>query len=295
MDNTVVDAGQAAVAWTFPVLVTLAVLGGALGGLAEFTSKFTLGEKRPKIFERDPTIGRTFLCILNHVLTGIAGAAAAAFVFSSTTWFPNSDTAQHRLWLLTLSLVAGFGARSVLPMVTRRLQRQINELEEEVQESKELAKEVDERSQGRDILARAMALLGSSTPPTQIELNSSSLELSEWIRNHPLDRSATIVASRLCRALKNLDEGVRTLTFFIDRKAAAGQLDTDYADALYQRACYQCLIWAEDQNKNPELLGSGLQDVVESIKYNESNKRAFLTDTDFQPWRTEVEFVKLVS
>jgi hypothetical protein len=288
MGNTPTDH-----AWTFEVLLILAVVGGIAGGISELLARIALGEREIRLYGARAGFISFLGCLVVHAVVGIAGAAAVVFVFSSTTWFPVIDGPQNRIWLLALAVMGGFGARRFLPLVTRQLEKEMEKLKREVEENEERVTEVADRSDGRYMLARAMALLDAGAATTSIDLNSASLEVSAWLRKHPKDRSAAIIESRLSRAVGKLNDGIQALTNFIDAKRQNKEFDRDYADCLYQRSCYKCLAWAKD--KSPDTLASGLSDLKESVKYHSSNAAAALEDIDFAEWKENAEFRQITS
>jgi hypothetical protein len=148
------------------------------------------------------------------LVIGMCGAASIIFVFASTTWFPREDTTQTELWLLTMSVVAGFGSRRFLPMVTKRLERQVQELEEKVEKEHKELRETERRSQIRDAVSRALALVGRDAIATTTQLN------------------ATIVTGRILRKLDELNEAISVHTAFVYAKTKARETDLDYADVL---------------------------------------------------------------
>jgi hypothetical protein len=283
-------------AWNFLTLVALTAIGGAIGGFAELLLRLELvdGEIHCAKHKLSSKVFKTLAWA--QIPIGICGAAAVAFIFSSTTWFPPTDTPIHCLWLLSLSVVAGYGAKRFMAMVSRKLEKDIAALNEEVDQNRERVEQVAKLSESRDMVARAMALLGPPVKATQVELHSSQLELGDWLKKNPCDRTPSIVAGRLFRVANDLGGAIAILSNFLTAKKRANQTDSDYADVLYQRACYRC-VWAQSKGgaAAEELKRSGLEDLRQSVALNPENADAAAQDEDFQPWSGDDDFKAIVT
>jgi hypothetical protein len=240
------------------------VIGGAFGGAADLLARIRLKDGHFQIVDESISGTQFSIYSLIQLVIGMCGAAAIIFVFASTTWFPREDTTQTELWLLTMSVVAGFGSRRFLPMVTKRLERQVQELEEKVDKEHKELREAERRSQIRDAVSRALTLVAPGAAATPTQLNSSLVELREILRKYPKERTVTIVTGRTLRKLGELSEAISVHTVFVYTKTKAHEMDVDYADVLYQRSCYRCLMWPG--NQDPVLKREGLKDLTESVR-----------------------------
>lgn len=274
--------------WSASQVLLLAAAGGAFGGLVEFLAAFQVKEGILKIRGELHSAKLAFQMIIIQILIGICGAFAVLFVFSSTTWFPSTDTAHNELWIVTLSVVAGFGARRFLPIVTKRLEAKINDLEEKIEQERVDTALNFERDRIREIVSQALAVLAPEANPTPTELHTHGMKLRELLKKHPLERLVVIVAGRVNRRLNELNEAINLQSDFLARKENAKQLDEDYADVLYNRACYKCQLW--DTNGDARLIDSGVSDIQLAIEYNRSNRSAVEEDEDFNPWREQPAF-----
>ena len=296
MDPVVVSESAHAAAtslsqWSLSEILEFTVLGGAFGGAADLLARIRLKGGQFQLV--DESISGTQFCIelLIQLVIGMCGAAAIIFVFASTTWFPREDTTQTELWLLTMSVVAGFGSRRFLPMVTKRLERQVQELEEKVEKEHKELRETERRSLIRDAVSRALALVGRDAVATTTQLNASLVELRELLRKHPKERAATIVTGRILRKLDELSEAISVHTAFVYAKTKARETDLDYADVLYNRSCYRCLLWSA--NQDPALKRDGLKDLAESVRYYPQNGPDAAADDDFRRWWQDEEFKQI--
>jgi tetratricopeptide (TPR) repeat protein len=120
--------------------------------------------------------------------------------------------------------------------------------------------------------------------------------LLEVRKTSPLDRKVNLFLGRLHRRRKDYDAAIEAMTFFIREKSQAGQTaDKDYADLLYNRACYSCLraaaLGADDAGKRIE---NALADLAASIAISPENAADAQDDPDFILIKTDQRFVDLM-
>lgn len=97
--------------------------------------------------------------------------------------------------------------------------------------------------------------------------------------------------ARLCRADNDLGSGVEVLDNFIKAKEQKGARDKDYADALYNRACYKLKLWAA--TKNDSFKEQTYRDLEVSISYSPAYKADAFGDEDFKELWKERRFERL--
>lgn len=97
-----------------------------------------------------------------------------------------------------------------------------------------------------NIITKAQQALNPAAPQSQT-LEAIEL-LKGQIAKTPLDRTAVIYLGRLYRRLNRLSDAIGTLDAFIAKKEQASQLDKDYADAHYNRACYFAQGWNHEKD-----------------------------------------------
>jgi hypothetical protein len=245
--------------WSLALIVSFTAVGGAFGGVADLLARLQLKDGFFDLVDERVSGPNFFLALLIQMILGMCGAAAIVFVFASTTWFPREDSTQSRLWLLTLSVVAGFGARRFLPIVTRRLERQIQELEQKVEEERKEIRDTEKRSLIRDTVSRALVLLGRDSKATPTEMNVS----------------------------------LAVHTAFLYAKSKEGEKDLDYSDVAYNRSCYRCVSWT--RTSNPVSKAEGLKDLEIAVRFNAQNGQAAREDEDFKPWWNDEEFLRVTN
>jgi hypothetical protein len=237
--------------------IGLVVLAGGFGGLVQFL--YSLGD----FYLDDSPTGLHWRRGNNHlgtylfgaasitaVLVGIAGALAVWFVIiaANENKFPVPlKDAKDQLYVLGLSVVAGFGSRQLLPSITATLQAQLDKLHaQDMETQSQMARDKVRVS----AISRAQTALASITTPPAARTGAAqglaALQL-------PTDRTVALLQGRLYAANAlhgravdpaiDIDahwaQAITALTSFLQAKGATR--DTDYADALYNRACYECL------------------------------------------------------
>ena len=132
------------------------------------------------------------------------------------------------------------------------------------------------------------------------EIISQLRGVREILAKDKLNRKATILIARYTTEVENtppygLEQAIGQLDEFIDAKRAAGQFDRDYADVLYNRACYASRLFAAlegPEKARPRM--RALSSLAESVKIAPVNAEEAAGDHDFVPLRDDPEFQKIV-
>jgi hypothetical protein len=119
---------------SFWIPAAVAAFGGVVGGIAEYAShiKMTNGAL---LYDEQPlqAADQRVLRLMSAVI-GWAGAWATLFIFVATRWWETeSETPSLSLFVLTLSVAAGFGARRLLPDLVDRLKVQIEQTKQQAE------------------------------------------------------------------------------------------------------------------------------------------------------------------
>ena len=127
--------------WT---AVALICAGGALGGLAAGLIRLNPGKGKLRLDDADHlSDGSVVLAVILSVIVGMSGAAAVQFALifiSGATRLVQGI--ENKLFMFSISTAAGFGARSLLPVLSASLRKQIKSIDERTRETKELASEL---------------------------------------------------------------------------------------------------------------------------------------------------------
>jgi len=261
------------------------VSGGFLGGIFDFFNRFRIEVSKGKIcFQGTKISFCQFLSLgaMNSAL-GIGGALAVQFAMISIGKFQEFKTVEIQMLLLTISVVAGFGGRRFLSLVSSKLEDQIGEASRISQEAKEEAEE-------SIVIAKAVATLRPHA--TISERLEAIKELESSLATNPKDRILTIMAGRLLRKVENYKDAINLLSNFLKHKG--NERDKDYADVLYNRACYKILSYIKDGRRDESLIRSGLEDIKDSIKIAPENAIDAKEDLDFKEVMNTEEFKQIV-
>lgn len=145
------------------------------------------------------------------------------------------------------------------------------------------------------ILAEASSLLQSGGGSSS-SLASVRKALENLLQRNPLDKRAAIILARYeneiagggGKDLNALKRAITVLSRFVNAKREAGQTDKDYADGLYNIACYKALMIAllSEQRADPDTLmntkKSLIVDLKESLRVSPENKYDVASDPDFR-------------
>jgi hypothetical protein len=236
----------------------------------------------------------------SSALIGWAGGWAVLFIFVATRWWEHeAGSSSLSIFVLTLSVASGFGARRLLPQLADRLKKQIEEtslkveqVERTVQVAQGEVKAVMETSNRIDLLSRARAThaIPTSTPG---DIFKSIEELRGLMKADPLDREVVIVLGNLQAKAKQLTAGIAALTRFVDAKVAAGQHDADLSDALFNRACYNALLWkapGTEAHAADEYRKRAIKDCETSFRLVAANLKEAELESDLKPLMQDADY-----
>jgi cell fate (sporulation/competence/biofilm development) regulator YlbF (YheA/YmcA/DUF963 family) len=209
--------------------------------------------------------------MVTAVLVGIVGAFAVAFVIIEVGKFPDTLDLKNQLFLITLSVMAGFASRQLLPSLTETFEKELTRL---AGRQAEFQAQRDQDTLRVNAISRANTALASATTPSAERIAAAQALAALKL---PTDRTVNILQGRLYRAADQLGPAIESLTNFLQAKGATR--DVDYADVLYNRACYECMRNADQD------LQQALTDLRESVRINPANKALAKEDPDFDNFK----------
>lgn len=244
------------------------------------------------IYEMDEealSIKRIFLSAFLSGLVGVGGGFAAALGIILMGELPKSDNNESILFVFSLCLVAGFAARRLLPEMSDQLMDRLSRAEGT---SREALKEAEETS----ILSRARATVGAKR--TGVELDKCINDLVGLRATEPNDRESAILLGRCFRLKGDLEGAISALDSFLKRKEKAKEYDDDFADVLFNKACYLSLLAEPEQGdqKTSEAHAKQAFSVLQrSIEYSPTNLDDAIHDDDLRMVRELPEFQELLT
>ena len=113
--------------------------GGALGGFVDFCRQLHVeGSIRKKTFmvkydEAQLGASSVIVRVLISIIIGIGGAFGVQFVLIMLKSFSSNTETANELLLFSVSIVAGIGARSLIPKISDQLQQQLFKTEQKAE------------------------------------------------------------------------------------------------------------------------------------------------------------------
>jgi hypothetical protein len=226
--------------------------------------------------------------VLQSAAIGTGGAIAFLFFIIAVGGLTNFQTLNEQLRSIAVSVIAGFGARSLLPRMVGHLENQIAEAKTEAVEAKteaekatHSAREALEKSDALDLQMKLIEAAHTNTPEvqwrstlnrTKLLIDSGRAESGHWIN-----------MARVQRWHGLLDEAIAHLELTI-AAFADGRLnkDVNYPTAYYNIACYLVARFKE-RNENSDKV-SALENIDRCLQTS-PNPVAVINemreDTDF--------------
>lgn len=276
------------------VIFLVTVFFGGFGGILQAVNslaqdiKTEKGELNISFFYR-----RTF-DILGAVCLGIGGALAINYFLVAINKLDITNNPKNIMCLIGLNTVAGYLGRRALAGIAGKVERELQAFKTKTIEVEgEIKKEVS---------------LSNALENSYIALNTGIYtDVKDAIKNlvsfreqFPTHRKLAIILGRLYKKLEEFDDAINVLTVFLRNKEKKNEIDIDYAAALYNRACYNTLAYAEAAKiKRPsvshyQLKTNALEDLRKTVGLNPDHKKDAAEDKDFDSIRDDVEFKKII-
>ncbi|RYU62551.1 hypothetical protein EWI61_03485 [Methylolobus aquaticus] len=255
------------------------VAGGALGGIVDVCSRLEYTIDGFK--DSDIPVTRLWTCtsFILSIIVGGGGALALQWVLLGIGKFDSASTPENKIFFLAISVMGGFGARRLLPGLRQALEEQVlqnrrdveevrQENKRDVEEIRQVADTALERASETDSITRALSSFAKEVPLSVA--HESISELQELLEKQPTHRRAAIIRARLFRHCNDIGSAIKVLDTFVRAKELEGEADKDLADALYNRACYNALLYATCRKK--EYFDLARNDLERSIELSAPNR-----------------------
>jgi tetratricopeptide (TPR) repeat protein len=266
----------------FLEILAIAAKSGAFGGLVYVCANVSV-KGRNILFLKEAAFFWPMMLITGvSIIAGAGSGIGLLFALHFLQLLKDDKTPDNILFLISGCAIAGMAAQRLIPSYTRSLESKISSLEYTAEQSKEAAKDAS-------VLTEAQAAMAVAA--TRNDKIVAIGKLDEQIAKTPLDRKLIILRGRLLRRINDLPRAIASLEEFVRRKKEAGQKDTDYADVLYNIACYHAQEWSG--KKTPEYREKALSNLRESVSIAPSNARDAREDQDFQDLYQDAEFVAI--
>lgn len=298
-------------------ILIILIISGAFGGVVstifevidKYKTHFFDEEFRITNFDANYTsitlyyvnrIIQIFFIFAGKASIGIAGAFGAALVGIWIGKVSVIDTVDNKIFLISLSVVAGVISHRLLPQIGQKLEEQL------------LAKkitEVDKKTdsaimQSHNAVEYSAAIAHAETALVRNAYNDipQAIERLNKIRSQfRKDRTLHIYLGRLYRALTEYDKAITVLRDFI--KAVSGKSkislyeEMDLSDAYFNIACYHSLKASNTvvDIEKKRLVSEAITALKSATEIWPGNKEYAKKDPDFDFIKENEEFKKTIS
>ena len=260
------------------------VLGGSIGGVTAVLIRVRLVNDGLLVDELSARSRNLLYLAAFSSLIGSAAALAFQWILIGVGKFQSSTQIEDIMFILATSVVAGYVARGILPMIASQSEKLIGRLES-------VDKKVEDVGKKLESVDKKVEDVEEDLRETSLLMRAVGNELESYLRSHPTDRRSAIILATICRAHKDLGGAIAILDRFSKAKADLQQFDKDYADALYNRACYNLLL--SESTRDAKHKDQAYEDLKKSIEISPPNKVDAQSDEDFRPLWQEDRFKAL--
>jgi hypothetical protein len=221
------------------------------------------------------------------VAIGAAGAIAFIFFIVAVGGLTTFQALAEQLRFIAVCVIAGFGARSLLPRMVGHLEKQVEQAKTDAVEAKTKAETASEAARAAiekvEEVNLNMKLLEAAHPKAPPNLWKESLALAQVAMLEGTAKPVIwINAARVQRWHGSYTEAIKTLTDAINRfESGRLQQDKNYAAAYYNRACYYEQLYKTGDD--PEGRNKALRDVEAALRvshHRESDIAEMRVDDD---------------
>jgi hypothetical protein len=238
-------------------------------------------------------------------LIGVAGSLAFLFFLIGVSGI--SDTFGHleQLRVVAVSVIAGLGARSLLPRMVGQLENQVLAKAKEASNQAVAAKNQTEKiaaatrvaSDDHLLIAEAQKAAFGDGKDEDRTLLIKKLEARRQ-EDAPLEANGYIVLARLYRVQHDIPKAIDVLTSYLTAAGKVTPPDQAYSTVLYNRACYRCLQASTSAVPDQNLLEQALDDLREALRYSEdpgADRKYAAADDDLTALRNDTRFKEFTS
>lgn len=272
------------------VMLFLGSIGGIARGAFDKLSNYDLNKEFSKsnLNSKPNKIEWSFW--FQHIFVGMAGAACAVFATLLLSKYKlEINDIQSLILFSTLSVLGGVMAKRCLPALGNRILR---EIEQKVNaRNKEFEKKIRQseiKLEKSELICAAIAAIKNKK---DTEMHYLLSKISSIYDKFNTDRPLTIQLARLYRWTNQLDKGISILQSYLDKFPIPDSLEgikkIDYADVLYNLACYK-YIQLKDHPKE-YLTSEVFKPLSDSIRMNPRNMKQMEEDPDLKDIKEDLK------
>lgn len=262
----------------FAVFMFIMLVFGFIGGLG----RASLESIKDSDFKPDGFIG-----FIKHGILGITGAGVLVFVAIILSKYNGENfTVEDVLFFTCISTSGGVLALGIIDAFAEKVKNDWlkikNEIDRKIQQS-------EVRLEKPELICAAISAIKNKSDS---EMHYLISKISSIYDRFKTDRPLTIQLARLYRWTDQIDKGIAILQSYLDEYQKPEDLKgierIDYADVLYNLACYKYIRLKEHPREY--LLNEIFKPLSDSIKMNPRNMKQMEDDSDLK--RIKEDFKK---
>lgn len=228
--------------------------------------------------------------ILTNALIGISGAISLQTIILSTRIYDTADGqsvgfVSNYIFIISMSLVGGFGARVFLTKISSALEKKLADLERQNREAKETIKELKADRGLKSIATNLKEYLNDKENKNNLQY--AALMSEKEIESNPKYWEFYFIKSRAHKLLGQFSRAIDTLNEYVEIRGAVKEKDQILCTAYYNLACYCCGLFGESRDPAHRL--HAIQYFSLSLKY--SNQ----TDVDILFARSDSDLAAIIN
>jgi hypothetical protein len=235
---------------------------------------------------------------------------------------PSSET-----WLAITSAILGWTASFIVPRAIEWIRRRgllrdnlnirlasgqvisVNATDRELNAVlRDAINAADNAAKASELASRELTISQATMLLLNREYRDAPKTIEELIKAsnaHPTDRRVVITLGRLLaqsssqsNRVTGLERAVDMLSKFVEIKKTKSEFDRDYADVLYNLACYKAQLSIAsdiDPERQRAYREQAIQDLQTSVNVSPDNAAAASGDPDFDALRNDPSFIRIVN
>lgn len=282
----------------FPKVIAFVLTCFFFGGFGGLVAHFINNEKSTTIksnTENHTLAGSwySFPSYFQSICIGACGAIGFIFFINAVGGISGTVDEQQIFRVVSSSVIAGFGARSLLSKMAGQLEKQVAEARSMAEEAVDEAKANDVRIK---VLEANLKLTQAAHPHSSSAMREDAIQNAKKLISSGNDTSGTWVnLARVYRWNDDLASAISTLTTAIS-KMKSGELAKDnLSPAHYNRGCYNACLY--EKTKDRTVLASALDDLKTALDLaieREAEIDAVWNDDDWNHLANEEGFIAIV-
>lgn len=304
-------------------VILVCIVFGGIGGLAAFFVRGQESEPEPSLHQEGEEKLQTQSDSPVEA-SPLSEGASAVGVYSSINWWQSFfigaasaigflfftiavgglagqfATLTEILRTVSTSVIAGFGAQRLLPLMVGQLEKKIDALDKQTAAAQQRAAAAEKRAEHADIqndrLEVNINLKDASTPTALDGFRLKAIEAAEkFLKTGEATSGTWVNLARAYRWNKRREKAISTLDDAIDLMVS-GKIDQDsLAAAYYNRGCYRAIL--HNDNTSAEEIEKAMSDLeafFATTKNPKDEAKIINQDKDWEKFADDPRFKEIV-